>query len=278
MLANLKEVLNYAEEHNCAIGAFNTPTMQNVIGIIKNAEILNVPVIISHAQCHENESPIDYIGEVMVALAKKSKVKVCVFLDHGEDINYIKRALEIGFTSVMFDGSRLPYDENVRITRDVVALAKKYGACVEAEIGALATREGGDCGGAAVYTEPADALKFVNDTGIDALACSFGTAHGIYKVKPKLDFDRIDKIHKLINIPLVMHGGSGLSNEEYQKAMTLGVKKINAYSYVGRAGVLAAKEAIESERFTYFHELSYYATNKMSEYAMELMKVFYKNN
>ena len=277
MLTNLNEVLKYAQQHKCAIGAFNTPTLEAIRAIIDNAEELNVPVIISHAECHEKEAPLDIIGPIMLFMAKKAKVPVCVHLDHGEHVNYIERALELGFTSVMYDGSTLSYKENVKNTKIVVSLARKYNASVEAEIGALASREGGDNNGGAVYTEPDEAEKFVKDTNIDALACSFGTAHGIYKSKPKLDFERIKTIRELINIPLVMHGGSGLPSEDYIKAMECGVEKINYYSYMGRAGVSSALEAIQSKNYTFYHEIAYQAYLGMKEDSLKAMNVFYKN-
>ena len=276
MIANLKEVLKYAEEHKCAIGAFNTPTLEALRAVIDNAEELNVPVIISHAEVHENEAPLDVIGPIMVLSATLAKVPVCVHLDHGEHIDYIERALKLGFTSVMYDGSNLPYEENVKNTRMVVAMARKCGASIEAEIGALASREGGTGNGGAVYTEPSEAKRFVEDTDIDALACSFGTAHGIYKSKPKLDFERIKTIRELIHIPLVMHGGSGLPHEDYIKAMECGVEKINYYSYMGKAGVNRALEAINSNKYTFYHEIAHEAYKGMKEDSLNAMKVFYK--
>ena len=277
MIVNLKEVFKYAEEHKCAIGAFNTPTLEAIRAIIENAEELEVPVIIAHAELHEEIIPLDIIGPVMVDMAKKAKVPVCVHLDHGEHVNYIRHALELGFTSVMYDGSRLPYEENVENTRTVVSFAKEYEATVEAEIGALAAREGGEgASSGPVYTEPEEAERFVNDTGIDALACSFGTAHGIYKSKPKLDFERIKVIRNLIKIPLVMHGGSGLPAEDYIQAMECGVEKINYYTYMGRAGTYAAKKEMEKDENLTFHKAAYAAYKGMKEDSLKAMKVFYK--
>ena len=276
MLANLKEVFKYAEEHKCAIGSFNTPTLENLRAVLEVAEELNVPVIIQHAEMHEKITPLDIIGPVMVALAKNAKVPVCVHLDHGEHIEYAKRCLDYGFTSVMYDGSLLPYEENVKNTRAVVALAHQYGANVEAEIGALAAREGGESNkGGAVYTEPNEAKMFVDDTGIDALACSFGTAHGVYKEKPKLDFERIKTIRKLINIPLVMHGGSGLSAEDYIHAIECGVEKINYCTYMMKAGYEALKVDVESNNYSLFHRVINNAYLAMKEDALKAMKVFY---
>ena len=277
MLVNLNEVLKYAKEHNCAIGSFNTPTLESLNAVLNAATKLNVPVIIMHAECHENEAPLIMIGPIMVMMAKKANIPVCVHLDHGEHFEYIKQAIELGFSSVMFDGSSLDYDENVRLTKKVVELAHKNNISVEAEIGILGGREAGNnkiLTPSEMYTDPDLAKKFVEDTKIDALACSFGTAHGIYKETPKLDFERIEKIRKLCNIPLVMHGGSGVPYEDYIKAIKLGVMKINYYSYMARAGVNACKEILKTD-VKFFHEVAHFATLKMEEDVTNAMKVMY---
>lgn len=276
MLVNLEYVLKIAEEKNCAIGSFNTPNLENMIVVISAAEELNVPVIIMHAQCHEEYAPLDIVGPIMLLMAKKAKVPVCVHLDHCEDLDYLKRAIDIGFTSVMLDASSLPYDENVKMTKEAVRLAHPKNISVEAEIGVLGGREAGNqkpLTKEEMYTDPDLAKKFVDDTNIDALACSFGTAHGIYKVKPELDFDRIQKINTLCNLPLVMHGGSGVSSEDYVKAIKCGVRKINYYSYMSREGVYAAREILKKD-ITFYHELASYATSKMKEDVIRALKIF----
>lgn len=278
MLVNLEYVLKIAEEKNCAIGSFNTPNLENMIAVISAAEELNVPIIIMHAQCHEEYAPLDIVGPIMLLMAKRAKVPVCVHLDHCEDLNYLKRAIDIGFTSVMIDASSLPYDENVKMTKEAVCLAHPKNISVEAEIGVLGGREAGNqkpLTKEEMYTDPDLAKKFVDDTNIDALACSFGTAHGIYKVKPELDFDRIQRINKLCNLPLVMHGGSGVSSEDYVKAIKCGVRKINYYSYMSREGVYAAREILKKD-ITFYHELASYATSKMKEDVIRALKIFNK--
>lgn len=278
MLINLKNILEYAEEHRCAIGSFNTPTLENIVAVLSQAEELNVPVIIMHAQCHEKEAPLNIIGPIMILMAQKAKVPVCVHLDHGEDLTYLKQALEIGFTSIMFDGSLLSYEENVKLTRQACEMAHRKGASVEAEIGVLGGRESGDSRPLSkeeMYTDPDLALRFVRETHIDALACSFGTAHGIYKVKPELDFQRIVKIHQLTKIPLVMHGGSGVAKDDYLKAMECGIRKINYYSYMGREGVIACKEICKKD-VSFYHEIADYATQKMAEDVRRAMRTFYR--
>ena len=152
MLASLKEVMEMANQGGYAIGAFNTPNLECLLAVIHNAEEMNVPVIISHAQLHEEIAPLDDIGPLMVYAAKNAKVKVCVHLDHGEDLDYLERALEIGFTSVMYDGSLYSYEENVANTKKAVELAAKYNADVEAEIGVMGGREAGAAEGLMVRT------------------------------------------------------------------------------------------------------------------------------
>ena len=276
MKANLKEVLDWAEARKCAVGAFNTPTFENVVAVISAAEKLGTPVIISHAELHEAEgAPLDRIGPLMIWAAERAKVPVCVFLDHGETISYVKHAVDLGFTGVMYDASLKPYEENVEGTKEVVAYAHARDVQVEAEIGALATREGGaDGSGAPVYTDPELAKRFVAETGIDALAASFGTAHGIYKAKPVLDFDRIRKIRELTGVPLVMHGGSGVSPEDYRTAISCGIRKINYYSYMARAGRNAVAAKLAAEDITFFHVLAAGATMAMEEDVARAMKVF----
>ena len=275
MKASLKEVLEWAEARTCAVGAFNTPTWENVRAVISAAERLGAPVIISHAQIHEKEgAPLDEIGPLMVWAAERAKVPVCAFLDHGETVDYVKRAIDLGFGGAMFDGSLSPYDVNVAGTREVVAYAHARGCDVEAEIGALAQREGGGGEGKAVYTDPDLALRFAKDTGIDALAASFGTAHGIYREKPRLDFDRIRRIRELTGLPLVMHGGSGVSPEDYRTAIGCGVRKINYYSYMARAGRNAVEAKLAAGDVTFFHVLAAAATEAMSADAERAMRVF----
>lgn len=279
MLAGLKEIIAIGEEMGFAIGAFNTPNLECLLAVIKTAEEMNVPVIIAHAQLHEEIAPLSEIGPVMVFMAKEAKVPVCVHLDHGEDLDYLEKALKLGFTSVMYDGSLLPYEENVANTQKTVELAAKYHADVEAEIGVLGGREAGasDTGRKAedMYTDPDVAKRFVEETGIDALAASFGTAHGLYKAKPQLDFERIVKIKELTGVPLVMHGGSGVSPEDYRTAIEKGVNKINYYSYMSNAGVKAAKELLDTQEVTFFHDIALASRKAMEEDVSRAMNVFY---
>ena len=275
MLVNLVEILKMAEEKKCAIGAFNTPNLECVNAVLAAAEELKVPVILMHAQIHEEVSPLETIGPVLVQSAKSAKVPVCAHLDHCEDLGYMAKALEIGFTGVMYDGSTLPYGENLANTKKAVAMAKKYNCGVEAELGALASREGGTANAAGpVYTDPDEAAAFCEETGIDALAPSFGTAHGIYKARPVLDLNRVKLISEKTGLPLVMHGGSGVSTEDYRTGIANGLRKINYYSYMSKAGTNAVKELLEKEDVTFFHDLALAAERAMRLDAVKAMRIF----
>lgn len=275
MLVTLTEILAIAEEKKCAVGAFNTPNLECLNAVLDAAEKLDVPVIINHAELHEPVAPLQVIGPVMVEAAKRSKVPVCVHLDHCETLSYMEEALKLGFTGVMYDGSALSYEENVKNTRIAVAMAKQYGANVEAEIGQLASREGGEEAAAGpVYTDPELARQFCEETGIDALAPSFGTAHGIYKSKPVLDLERVKVIAEMTGLPLVMHGGSGVSDEDYRIAIEKGIRKVNYYSYMAKAGVNAVKAMLETEEVTFFHDLAMAAQKAMEADVEKAMRVF----
>ena len=275
MLVNLVEILKMAEEKKCAIGAFNTPNLECINAVLAAAEELKVPVILMHAQIHEEFSPLETIGPVLVQSAKSAKVPVCAHLDHCEDLGYMAKALEIGFTGVMYDGSTLPYGENLANTKKAVAMAKKYNCGVEAELGALASREGGTANAAGpVYTDPDEAVAFCEETGIDALAPSFGTAHGIYKARPVLDLNRVKLISEKTGLPLVMHGGSGVSIEDYRTGIANGLRKINYYSYMSKAGTNAVKELLEKEDVTFFHDLALAAERAMRLDAVKAMRIF----
>lgn len=274
MLVNLKEILAIAEERKCAVGAFNTPNLECLIAVIDAAEKLGTPVIISHAELHENISPLEKIGPVMVQAAEKAGVPVCVQLDHGETLDYIERSLEIGFTGIMYDGSLLPYEENLMNTKKAVAMARSFNAGVEAELGAMPSREGVEAASGPVYTDPAQAEKFCRETGIDALAPSFGTAHGIYKAKPMLDFERVRVISEKTGLPLVMHGGSGVSEDDFRRAIKAGIRKINYYTYMSNAGSRAVRELLAKEDVTFFHDLAFAAQKAMQADAEKAMIVF----
>lgn len=282
MLVTLKEALKIAEEKKSAVGAFNAANLESLQAVITAAEELNLPVIMQFAQCHEPWVPLALIGPIMVAEAKKASVPVCVHLDHGETLDYLEKALEIGFTGIMYDGSVLPYAENLKNTKRAVEMAAKTGACVEAELGSMGKRESGagdaDGDDTKIYTDPQKAKEFVEASGIDALACSFGTTHGIYLSAPRLDFDVVKNVRAMTNdIPVVMHGGSGVSREDYHAAIRAGVRKINYFTYMDKAGGNAAAEYLKSlraEEPLFFSSVSMAARDAMKENVKEAMKMF----
>lgn len=303
MLVTLSEILELAQARKCAVGSFNTPNLESVMAVINAAEELKVPVVIMHAEVHEALMPIDVIGPIMVERAKAASVPVCVHLDHGENLSYLVKALNLGFTSVMFDGSALSYEENVANTRLAVKFAHAKGASVEGEIGVLGKRELGpghdriENQPEEIYTDPDLAARFVKETEIDALACSFGTAHGIYLKKPKLDMGVLERVKQRVDIPLVMHGGSGVSEEDYRKVIARGVRKINYYTYMAKAGGSGVEQKLffQSMPIThkgknynmyylmqeegkeipiYYHDIVNWGSKAMKENALEAMKIF----
>ncbi len=282
MLVNLKEILEIAEEKKIAVGCFNAPNLTSIRAIIKAAEELNQPISLTHAQLHEERGLVT-MGEslsMMLWFAKNTKIPVCIHLDHGTNLDYIQKGLEMGFTSVMYDGSELSLEENINNTKAVVEMAKNYGASVEAELGSMGARQGG-FGGAttasttdtrvSVYTDPATAADFIKETGVDALACAFGTAHGFYNGTPKLDFERVSALRDAMNgLPIVMHGGSGVSIEDYKEVIRRGVRKVNYYTYMAKAGA----EAVSNKTYTQFHDVLADAEEAMRINILEAIKVF----
>ena len=275
MLVTLKEILAIANARSCAVGSFNTPNMAGIRAVIAAAEELNEPVILMHAQVHEEMGlcKMDEIAPVMLFFADRASVPVCVHLDHGTDLDYIKRGLDIGFSSVMYDGSTLDEKLNFANTSIAVGMASACGASVEAEIGSMGVRESGAEGGESIYTDPDDAERFARETGIDALACAFGTAHGLYLKQPKLDFDRLKKIASLTSVPLVMHGGSGVSHADYKRVIELGIRKINYYTYMAKAGGSAVCDLGDK---TFYHDIELAAIDGMKADVMSAMRVFAK--
>ncbi len=281
MLIGLRDALDFAESRNCGIAAINTPTLELLLSAIKVAERYEVPLIVQHAQVHEPVNAIEDIGPVMVELARRSSTGLVVHVDHGETIDYVERGFAVGFNSAMFDGSRLSYDDNVAQTRAVVELANSRGYGVEGELGVMPGREDGvESKGVAdetLYTSPEDAAAFVAATGVTALACSFGTVHGMYKAEPKINFGLIGELRRAGGVPIVMHGGSGLSCEEYRAAIEAGVRKINYYTYADKAGLEAARKLLDDQPDTHvFCDLTVAATKAIEANLDELVRCLYR--
>lgn len=227
MLVNMSKLLADAQKGNYAVGSFSVANMEMVLGVLKASEELNAPVILQIAEVRLKQSPLELIGPLMVASAEYAKTPVAVHFDHGKTIEKISQALELGFTSVMFDGSHLELDENIKVTKEVIKLAKKYGADVEAEIGCVGGSEDGSEDIAINCTKPEDAVKFEKETGVDALAIAIGNAHGNYKSTPKLRFDILEEVKKNTKLPLVLHGGTGITPDDFVRCAHTGIKKIN---------------------------------------------------
>lgn len=278
MLVGLKEILKTAEEKKCAVGMFNATGFDSLQAVIGAAEELDEPVILAHAEVHNVYNDISFVGPAMIAAARNASVPVCVHLDHGVTMKMVCRALRLGFTSVMIDTSALPFEENLRVTKEVTRIAHDMGADVEAELGRLVTGEDGkketDADPSEFYTRADEAARFARETGIDARAVAFGTSHGFYKAQPKLDFRVVRDCAAATGLPLVMHGGSGVSDEGFRKAIEAGIRKINYYSYMSKAGYDAAAAAIASQKYKYLHDVEHAAMQAMKEDVKRAISVF----
>ncbi|KAI4441615.1 class II aldolase [Schaedlerella arabinosiphila] len=227
-LVTMKTLLELAQAERRGVGAFSVGNMEMVKGAVQAAEELGTPIILQIAEVRLKHSPLHLMGSMMVQAAKEAGVDIAVHLDHGLTIGTVRQALELGFTSVMYDRSTHPFEENIGRTREVAELAKAYGATVEAELGLVGGSEDGSCDHGIRCTDPRDAKIFCERTGVDALAVAIGNAHGNYPVAPKLAFDVLEQIHaETEGLPLVLHGGSGITDEDFQTAIRKGIVKVN---------------------------------------------------
>ncbi|WP_270644967.1 class II fructose-bisphosphate aldolase [Merdimonas faecis] len=290
MLVSLKELMKDAEKDGYAVGAFNVSNLESLMAIMQAAEETGRGVILNYAEVHAPFLSMEQAALIMLDAAKKAKVPVCVHLDHGSSMESCIQAIRLGFTSVMLDASAEDYETNVRETKEIVRLAHSVGVTVEAELGHIFSSDMGLAespkeaetlesfdSAEDVYTDPATAKDFVERTGVDVLAIAFGTTHGIYTKKPKLDLERITKIKDAVDIPFVMHGGSGLSKEEFQTAIRNGIRKINYYTYMTLAGGRAVKEALDQkspDENVFFHDIPMIAVEAMKENVKEAIQVF----
>ncbi len=248
----MKDILIQAEKDGCGIGAFSVADMEMILGAVKAAEELDTPMILQIAEVRLPYSPLDKIAPMMIAAAKNASVPVAVHFDHGVHPEMIKQALELGFTSVMIDASKLPIDENIRITREVRRMADAYGASVEAEVGQLGVSEDGMGDSTKIHSDPQEVKRLYEETGVDAIALSIGNQHGFYKAEPKLNFDVLDEANALVPAPLVLHGGSGISDGDFRKCIRHGITKINVATATFCAVKNAAAEYLKNEKTDYF--------------------------
>lgn len=243
MLVNLNDVLRDAQKDHYAVGLFNTIDTDMLEGVISAAEELRSPVIIGTAEVLLPYGELKLIAPALIAAAKRATVPVVVHYDHGLTFERCMEALSLGFSSVMFDGSAGEESENLKNTAEMVKIAHSLGATVEGEIGHVGNADVGDNETDEMYTTPEEAVNFVRATGVDALAVAIGTAHGAYKSKPKLDIGRLGEIRAALDTPLVLHGGSGLSDDDFRNTIAGGVAKINIFTDLCVAGAGAVQTA-----------------------------------
>ena len=246
-LVPVEDLLRKAQEGDYAVGAFNCNNMEIVQAIVAAAEKENAPVIMQASQGAIKYAGLDYITAMAKLAAGKAKVPVALHLDHGTSFEQCIQCIRAGFSSVMIDGSKLPLQENIALTRRVLEVARACGVSVEAELGKIGGTEDDISVSErdALFTDPGEADEFVRETGVGSLAVAIGTAHGQYKGVPELDFARLEKIIALVKIPIVLHGSSGVPDEAVRKAISLGVCKVNIDTNIREAFVAAARKVLE---------------------------------
>lgn len=279
-LVTVKELLDDAKKRNYAVGAFNCNNMEIVQAIVKAAETENSPVIIQASQGAIKYAGLEYIVALVTLAAKNTKVPVALHLDHGTSFDQVIQCIRYGFTSVMIDGSKYSLEENIALTKKVVEIAKAVGVSTEAELGKIGGTEDdiSVSDKEAMLTNPDDVKYFAEQTGVDALAVAIGTAHGQYKFEPKLDFDRLAVIRDLVDIPIVLHGSSGVPDKDVQKAISLGVRKVNIDTNIREAFVKGVREAVRDPKEIDPRKLLGPARDEMTAIVREKIRVFGSNN
>ena len=245
MLVTMNEVLKDAQKGHYAVGLFNAVSLELAQGIIAAAEETGSPVIFGTAEVLLPYNSLDDLAMILIPMAKRAKVPVVGHLDHGLNKESCLKALKLGFSSIMYDCSTDSYENNCARVKEIADIAHSYGASIEGEIGHVGGSEGAataeqQMDAAKFYTRPEEAKDFVDRTGVDALAIAVGTAHGAYKRPPKLDFERIKQIAATVPTPLVLHGGSGLTDDDFRKAIAAGISKVNIFTDINIAAVEAA--------------------------------------
>ncbi len=273
-LVNMGTLLKKAQKQGYAVGSFSVANMEMVLGVLRAVEETQSPAILQIAEVRLKQSPLEIIGPLMVAAAKNSTMPVAVHFDHGKTEEKITQALELGFTSVMFDGSHLPFEENCEITAKVNRLAKEYGADCEGEIGCVGGSEDGSEDIAINWTSPAQALEFYNKTKVDALAISIGNAHGNYKQAPNLRFDILKQCADLVQVPLVLHGGTGITPEDFKRCISLGIHKINIATATFDSVQESVKNAYLENKISGYYDLQEAQVRGAYENAIKHIEIF----
>lgn len=248
-LVKSTELLKKAQSEGYAIGAFGAENMEMVQAIVAAAEEQNAPVIIQTTPSSVSHASVDMFRAMAYAAAKDASVPVVLHLDHGNSFELCKKALNAEYTSIMIDGSKLPFEENISLSKKVVEIASKKGIPVEGELGTIGGKEDDHVvlDKDALYTNPLQAKEFVERTGVQSLAVAIGTAHGFYKEEPKLDFDRLDEIRQVVDIPLVLHGASGVSDESVMQSVKKGICKVNYATELRVAYTTGIKRVMEED-------------------------------
>lgn len=246
MLANLNDVLFKAQKEHYAVGLFNTTDTDMLEAVIGAAEEMNSPVIIGTAQVLLPYGELKLLAPSLRAAAERASVPVVLHFDHGTTFDRCMEALQLGFTSIMFDGSAGDPEQNIRETAEVVRIAHAMGVTVEGEIGHVGQADAGDGLTADMYTTPEEAVAFVKATGVDALAVAIGTAHGVYKTKPRLDIERLRQIREALDTPLVLHGGSGLTDDDFRNTIAGGIAKVNIFTDLCLAGMRGVQAGFDA--------------------------------
>ncbi len=241
MLVTLREVLKDAQEKKYGVGLFNTVNLEMAKGVLAAAEELKSPVIIGTAEVLLPYASLEELAYFLVPMAKKASVPVVLHYDHGLTDKKIVEAMRLGFSSIMYDCSTDTYENNIARVAQMVKIADMFGASVEGELGHVGANDE-SAGDDSIYTEPEQARDFAQRTGVDALAVAIGTAHGAYKEKPRLDIGRLAEISRAVPVPLVLHGGSGLSDEDFKNCVANGISKINIFTDINCAAAKAAHD------------------------------------
>lgn len=258
----MSELLADARARGYAVGCFNAIDMQLAHGILQAAESLRSPVILAHAEVHLKYASLEEIAPILVTQAERARVPVAILYDHGVDFGSTVKAMQLGFNAVMYDGSRLPYAENAANTAEMVKIAAAMGCEVEGELGSVMRPKSGGAEGedddatisdTSVYTDPAQAAEFVERTGVSCLAVAFGTVHGVYLKEPKLDLARLADIRSAVDVPLVMHGGSGLSAQDFKDSIASGISKINYYTDMARSAARYVRDQLNTDDSALFY-------------------------
>ena len=273
-LVTTGKLVEEAHINGKCVPAFNVGSMEMVRGAVKAAEELNVPIIIQIAERLLKYSPLELMGPMMVQAARESRVDIAVNMDHCRDLAVMKRALDYGFTGVMYDGSTDPYEDNIRGTIEAVKLASSYGASTEGELGLVGGSEDGLSDHGIKCTNPDLSRDFCEKTGISCLAVAIGNAHGDYPTAPEPAFDVLEQINMKAGKPLVLHGGSGLTDEDFQKAVSLGISKINIGTASFNKVTQSAGEYLQEPGKHTFFQMSTAMTNGMYFNALRHIKVF----